>query len=127
MSRKSDKRNRPRGINTTANDFQLRPVNYNQFFNNNTRLQEYDDRRTFHPQHASRPAQTFSNVNHKLRHVGTTNLSMFSPRSVGFVDAKRTLICVRRKIRKEVLHALNKTGRSGQNKPKYNIYSGVRC
>lgn len=41
----------------------------------------------------------------------------------------RTLICIRRKIRDEVLHALGKTGKGGSNnrKPKFNHNSEVLC
>lgn len=36
-------------------------------------------------------------------------------------------ICVARRIRQEVLHALNQTGKSGQNKPRFTAASFVHC
>lgn len=44
-----------------------------------------------------------------------------------FSDPRRVIICVRRKIRKEVLHALRKSGRSGQRRPRRTTYSNIRC
>lgn len=37
------------------------------------------------------------------------------------------LICVRRKRRKEVLHALGKSGKRGQRKPRWSSHSDVHC
>lgn len=36
-------------------------------------------------------------------------------------------VCIRRKQRKEVLHALGKTGQSGQNAPRYTQNSSTHC
>lgn len=38
-----------------------------------------------------------------------------------------TLVCVRRSQRREVLHALQKTGSAGQKSPKYNRLSKIHC
>lgn len=44
------------------------------------------------------------------------------------VGLDKHLICAKRKIRKEVLHALKKTGQGGQKKPEYNRdENNVRC
>lgn len=48
------------------------------------------------------------------------------PSSVRFEAPKAVPICVRRKQRKEVLHALGKAG-GRVRKPKQSIYSSVRC
>lgn len=39
----------------------------------------------------------------------------------------RTLTCVRRKVREEVLHALRKTGKRGQKSPRWNLQSKIKC
>lgn len=52
------------------------------------------------------------------------------PGVVAFADAKRVIHCVKRKVRKEVLHALNlKTGRGAKRrKPeRRNAYSKISC
>jgi len=50
-------------------------------------------------------------------------------RRVGFSHPWQVIVCVRRKRRREVLHALRKTGRGGskQRKPRRNFWSEVRC
>lgn len=40
---------------------------------------------------------------------------------------QKTIICARRKQRKEVLHALKKTGQTGQRRPRRNQYSNIKC
>ena len=46
---------------------------------------------------------------------------------LGFSDSRKVLTCVRRTVRKQVLHALGKTGKSGQKKPKWNETSYIHC
>lgn len=106
-------------------------------------LRQYEDRREFHPQGKQRPARSFNSFHHRLRVAGipivevarpagyqqnfiTDNFEAL-PYKVGFVQPKRVLICVRRKIRREVMHALKFAGGTGQKKPKYNHYSSVSC
>ena len=51
------------------------------------------------------------------------------PTGVQFANPKHVAICVRRKVRREVLHALKlkpKRGRGG-GKKKYNLWSKVKC
>lgn len=40
---------------------------------------------------------------------------------------KKVLVCVRRKLRKEVMHALKHTGKSGQKRPTRNQFSHIKC
>lgn len=40
---------------------------------------------------------------------------------------EETVVCVRRSQRREVLHALRKTGKAGQKSPKYNRQSKIHC
>lgn len=50
-------------------------------------------------------------------------------RRVGFQHPWQVMICIRRKQRKEVLHAFKKTGSGGgkQRRPRRNFWSEVRC
>lgn len=38
-----------------------------------------------------------------------------------------TVQCVRRRVRKEVLHAFKKTGKGGQRRPRRNQWSHIKC
>lgn len=51
------------------------------------------------------------------------------PYRVQFLDPKRVLVCVRRKIRREVMFALGKGGKRGRerNRRRRDAYSGVSC
>lgn len=44
-----------------------------------------------------------------------------------FSSPFRVLVCVRRKIRKEVLHAFRKTGKGGQKRPLRTRYRDISC
>lgn len=54
---------------------------------------------------------------------------LYRPRPVtlGFLTPKKVLICVRRKMRKEVLHAFKKTGKGGQKRPLRTQFSNFHC
>jgi len=45
----------------------------------------------------------------------------------GPVTERSSMVCVRRSTRREVLHALHKTGKSGQKSPIYNRLSKIHC
>lgn len=50
------------------------------------------------------------------------------PARVRFQSAKHVWICVRRKIRKEIMHALKKTGKAVvRRQPRRNMYSDITC
>lgn len=108
-------------------------------------LREYEDRRQWHPEGSQRPARGFFNPRHRLTvidrvHAPRTAERVDASRSfpslisqtratVAFADPSRTLICVRRSVRREVLHALRKTGRGsgGSRTDRWTEYSSVRC
>ena len=51
---------------------------------------------------------------------------------IGFINPARVVICARRRMRREVLHAFRKVGAGGgarfpRKKPRYNEWSGVVC
>lgn len=110
-----------------------------------SRLIEYEDRRQWHPEGENRPARSFSQSRHRLtvvdknyrrqvqknrdRFAGVRRFPSQTRAAVVFKNPDRVLVCVRRNIRREVLHALNKTGRGKgkQRRPRYNVYSKISC
>lgn len=107
-------------------------------------LRVFEDRRTWHPEGSIRPAGAFSTPRHRLTVVDRVpsprraydvarsrsfpTLWSGTKATVAFANPSRILICVRRSQRREVLHALNRTGRGGYNyKPRWSEYSSVRC
>lgn len=46
---------------------------------------------------------------------------------IAFKAPAATLVCVRRNTRKQVLHALNQTGKAGQRAPKRTQWSNIKC
>ncbi len=97
------------------------------------RLRQLEDRRTYYPEKV-RPAASFSKPRHRLTvidRVGETpnkfrGISQ-TKAIVAFKAPQKVLICARRQIRKEVLHAYNKAGKTGQRRPRRNEYSNVSC
>lgn len=110
-----------------------------------TPLTVFEDRRQWHPERAHRPAMSFSQARHRLEALAQpavlnrngknrdafAHLRSFNsfPSGIRFARPDRVLVCVRRNIRKEVLHALKKTGRSGgrQKRPRFNWFSTIKC
>lgn len=92
-----------------------------------------EDRRTYHPLGYFRPARTISG--HPVGPVVVTkNRSTknqarpFLAKGLSFALPKKTLICVRRKTRKEVLHALKKVGKGKSGgRRRRNWYSNIGC
>lgn len=104
-----------------------------------------EDRRTYHPDKMARTAATFfgrralrllpSPVRKTQRAVAVTGKSVYElytdpetvPSAFRFAQPKNIPICVRRKIRREVLHAFRIAGKTGLGAPHYNEYSKVTC
>lgn len=89
-------------------------------------LKDVEDRRTFYPGGRSqRPAQS-SRRHPKISH--SPLLSRSTP-IAAFKAPAHVAICVRRKVRDQVLHALGKTGKGSRfnKKPRRNQHSDVRC
>jgi len=125
--------NKRRDTSRIANDFSLpfdmpspRSMTY---------LSEIEDRRNYHPSGVTSPARSFSRPQHTLvtpgpknpDRVGNSIRSSTLPSAVAFQAPTKVLVCVRRHIRKEVLHALQKTGKSGQKRPRRSYYSDIHC
>lgn len=97
-------------------------------------LIEVEDRRNWHPQvtnlmdapvRSSRRARVPLQLAKPLKRWGKPHRFNFS--RLQFSSPKQVLVCVRRKVRKEVLHALKKSGRGGNRRRRYNSLSQVRC
>lgn len=135
------KRTRRRDDNSIANDWSLPPVDFV------SPLSEVEDLRYYHPQKLDRPAG--ATVRSATRLVDVLDHRQQKKKSrarlarvlagaervrpmvmvtsrPGFAVPERVALCVRRKRRKEVLHALRKVGR-GHKRAKWNEWSKVRC
>lgn len=90
---------------------------------------DVEDRRTFHPARASRPALSFSGVQHRLvAPVGVTRREAARvPRRVVFYQPDRVIVCARRRSRREVLFALGRTGKGAKSRRSRNMFSDVSC
>lgn len=99
-----------------------------------TFLTEIEDRRQWHPLGVNRPARSFNRAQHTLqvpkypkRQGRAFRPYKWPTAQIGFTQPDQVLVCVRRKQRREVLHALKKAGRGGQRRPRYNLYSKITC
>lgn len=81
---------------------------------------------------ASGPARLFSgqpakfSVSPAPRSKGK-KLSSFGHAQISFSAPSQTIVCVRRSRRKEVLHALKKTGKRGQRRPRRTAWRDYKC
>lgn len=98
-------------------------------------LTQLEDRRTWHPEGPRRPARMRNSYRHRLRAVQTPKTRQYQAtraqnkyrEDIGFVTPNKVFICIRRKIRQQVLHALRKTGKVGQKRPRWTEYSTIKC
>lgn len=91
------------------------------------------DRRFYHPAGPVRPAFSFRVADRRIvvkqssRSAPLRN-DTYADWRVGFDVPKRVAICVRRKQRKEVVHALKLSGKGARaRRHKRNYWSGVDC
>lgn len=96
-------------------------------------LAEIEDRRTFHPRGAARNARSFRVSHHSLVPRSPSpyqrpTRSQLVAQGIAFRAPRDVLVCVRRKRRKEVIHAIGKAG-SGVKRaqPRRSYYSDVVC
>lgn len=84
-------------------------------------LPEIEDRRRYTPAGSAEPART-------PRSVAKIKMHRLGPLDVfGFGSPRHVLVCLRRAMRKEVLHALRKTGKGSSPPRRFNQFSKVRC
>lgn len=90
-----------------------------------------EDRRTHHPLGFFRPARQWSGHPVQPNVVSKNSVGKQAKRfpvGIRFADPRRTLICVRRKQRKEVLFAKRKTGKGARARHRRrNYFSEVSC
>lgn len=131
-----------RDVNIIANrrlptDLSL-PRSIQAVLNRRLSLSLIEDRRVFHPDGLARPARSLYRRRPRLRVIQprlerrsknvTSRLARSStPSFFAFADAPRVAVCVRRKVRQEVLHALKKTGSKGQRRPRRSFTSSIVC
>lgn len=119
--RRRDKKSKTRDVRTITNDTLRSLPNRSPLpFD----LSVIEDLRQFHPRPdlvSPRPLLTFP----KPRVVARQAYK--KPTVLGFDVPANVLVCVRRKMRKEVLHAFNKAGKGGQKRPRRNRFSDLRC
>lgn len=99
-------------------------------YNNAVRstLSDVEDRRTYYP--AGRNFRPASSPRRHLVKIKPVIGAIMHPLHVmAFEGSRAVAICVRRKVRREILHALGKSGKGAKfnRKPKYNEHSKVRC
>ncbi|AZL82957.1 hypothetical protein [Apis mellifera associated microvirus 51] len=142
MSRRRSSRQRRDSTHIANQRLPLSPLE-NLFRVTKPPLVVFEDRRQWHPEGKYAPARSFSSSRHRLREVpGISRGNSRNDRSrrssgfrlhdpgplkIGFGNPSRVLVCVRRRIRKEVLFARRKTGRVGQRRPRFNFYSQISC
>lgn len=113
----------PRGLNTTSKA----PLSAPYFSHTRSSLGYFqEDRRNYNPE----PHKLWKTSNKKAKTVTKTpinNLTNSMLREINtFQDPKRVLVCLRRKQRKEILFAINRTG-SGNRKPRRTSTSNISC
>lgn len=86
-------------------------------------LMELEDRRRFRPDRSIRAPASLQRKDTRLV-ISQTAAGM---QRVAFADPGKVAMCVRRKIRKEVLHATRVAGKSGIKARRRNFWSDVKC
>lgn len=107
---------------------------------NTPNLRIYEDRRLWHPEGINAPAgvlrqrsaRVFVEATTPQRRTPAASRRGFSPRMsspiTAFTEPKEVLVCVRRSQRREVLHALKRTGAgTSSKKPKLTWRSKISC
>lgn len=96
-------------------------------------LIEVEDRRSYHPLDFFRPAKMLSghpvqpvNVN-KTKTRGRPYFKMAVPSGLRFAQPAKTVMCVRRKTRREVIIAKSFTKRGRGSPKRKNWYSKIGC
>lgn len=88
-------------------------------------LNEVEDRRTWQP---DKPRGFRAAASTRERVAPTkTSVRLTSPVVSSFKAPAHVAICVRRKIRKSVLHALDKVGKGSSRPRRRNEWSNVKC
>lgn len=130
MAKKANAK-RGRGLSTTTST---------TLFNNPTasiaaraaalyRVTSYEDRRLHRPDRSSAPPRSLNRNATRLRVADRFGdaIRRQTLARVMFNQPQRVMICVRRNQRREVLHALKKTGRGSGGAGRRNFWSQISC
>lgn len=100
-------------------------------------LSHITDYRRYHPRELHRPYRSvigrIIRPGHIIRStpyrpaVARRPFPLLADLSARAVLPRDAVICARRRMREEVMHALGHAGRGGQRKPRFNNRSDVRC
>lgn len=120
---KNRNRSKPRDLSHTVSTRRVRvaPIVQNPV----VALTEIEDRRSYRGPPRSIQGANYALVAHtpaKQRNRPRSKV----PYQVAFSNPRQLMVCLRRNIRKRVIHALGKAGR-GNRKPRRNAYSNIRC
>jgi len=122
VAHRQHKKHRQRGHFTTATPRVLptKLINIKQVYENAEPLQ---DRRRFDPTYLTRPLTRSSTLarldNRRLRELSQYPFRILVPDKVR--------VCIRRKTRREVLHALKRTGKGAGSRRRYSSQSYYHC
>lgn len=86
-----------------------------------------EDRRLFYPEPALRPALSFPRSSARIVVSEQSGNSLFPSPRVSFAVPRDVSICVRRKQRREVLHAKGVAGGRVSRRRRRNQFSDVEC
>lgn len=111
-----ERRNAPSAVDTLRAFEALTPYSV---------LQELEDGREWHPLREQRPAEAFR----RSHRMFTDSRAVFNDRrpTREFAHPPGVAVCIRRKTRREVLHALRKTGKGGSKRRRFTWKSFVKC
>lgn len=125
---------RSRGRSTTASRSQavhrssIDDIYFDSLVADRRQLQFYEDLRSFHPDGYLRQLQAFSGLDGQYRDQSEVRPrgrgAPFFSGHVGFTNPRNVFVCIRRKVRREVLMAFNK-GRGGRSRRTWR--SDIRC
>lgn len=97
-------------------------------------LYEVEDNRLFHPDRMVWPRSLRRRVVRLVvpkapRQAARSARRLLRTAQLAFSGPKFVMVCVRRKIRRQVMHAFGRAGRKGapRRRPRRNSYSSVRC
>lgn len=93
------------------------------------RLIDVEDRRRYHPDRRFRRLRQVNAVVGGNVIVGRSNRSNVVPSGLRFENPRKLIVCVRRNRRREILHALGRTGRGSRfnKRRRRNELSSISC
>lgn len=86
-----------------------------------TDFTDVDDGRRYNPTNTRRPPKSVTGAS------SAYNYKSLTPLRVAFQQPEKVIVCIRRKIRKEVLHALKLTRKNGGGARKRTPLSDIHC